>query len=211
MWEIKEDIAKYSKNGFNMIVKLKLIAKDGVTDIKTDIIYNDKIENPTIIAMAMRELGEKIQSIGIEKFQKYTYRHCEFCGELFNIKNSKQKYCSQKCRTAAHRVKEDIKNGDFDEYGDFIFKNGKITFLDECYDTIKYNDTTAKIFLYSPEDEDDECEDELYNSLDKTKIFDDIQYYSDGTTEHCVIFDKEGDEPNHKLMFIYETFWQSRA
>ncbi len=211
MWTIKEDIATYKSDDFSMIGKIKIVRENGLADVKPEIIYMDKIDDPSLPARAMRELGEKMGEIGLDKFLKYTYRHCHYCGELFQLNNAKALYCSGKCRTAAHRLQDRIKNGNFVDFMEehFVFDGGEI-FVNidkKAYDIVKYKDTEAKIFYFSQNDPDDKEERVLYESLDKNDIFEDVQYDEKGSGR-VVIFDKNGDINYYQIMMIYDYFWK---
>jgi len=211
MWTIKEDIATYKSDDFSMIAKIKLIRECGMTNVRTETIYMDDLtdDNLQLSARAMRELGEYIdENGGVDAFLKYSYRTCKYCGELFQLKNLKREFCSQKCRTAAHRLANDVEDGELLSEVEYIFKHGRIVIDPEWngYDVVEWKDSKAKIFYYDESDEDAYEEEELFNDLrerDDAWIF--ACWLGDGT-EYCVVFDKEGSATNEQIKLIYDTF-----
>jgi len=76
MWTINKNIATYRKDNFCMVEEIKLIEEPiGLYKTNNESIYMDTIKDQIIVATAMRELGEKMEEMGLDNLKEYTCPH----------------------------------------------------------------------------------------------------------------------------------------
>jgi len=212
MWTFKKNIATYQEGGDVLILDISLVddGNGSITTQQEEVINTINIDNPIKMATIMRELGEAIQTHGMEHFT--TYHSCKWCGTIFPPKRSDAKWCGDPCKNKNRHLKNQIERGSFDECDLVLtWSTGKLELGDEpngeLYDKLTYRNTTCKIlqtniFMVDSEDIDEEKYQELYLQLKESDsiVYEDI----DSEGEAVVIFDKKGDEPNEALVLAYK-------